>query len=479
VALADRRAAPGAPAPAAAAQVRRDLARSTGQPLDAALRQRMERRVDSTPASVGLGYRGLEAAADRSAGNGEPRLGDRRAIDFSTVRLHADGHAASAARQLGARAFTIGEHVYADPTTLSADPAARDGLIAHELAHVAQQRQLRRTLIQPRLIATGDPNHIQRFIALASPAMEEQLQHDPATKTIAAVAPLRSPVAPPVFGIPLQSSVFFAAMHKIMDDPLQDAEAHFGVGQRNVGIGAFPLPENMTGPTEQRIDMDDIENIEAGAPGSGLGKIAHELSENYDAHRGRAEAGLDRFDSAHEVGVSAESDVTENTVGPGRRVASVDVPRQGYPRLRVQDFENYYLVFKITRNGADFTISDARHAPRVNVLTVTIDQYGPGSAMPTTGAAAIKTAAGAVAANPSATVRVEGFADTTGPTALNLISSGRRAEVVTAALIGAGVAEYRIHSVGLGDARPVAPNDTEPNRALNRRVVIIVDRPGP
>jgi flagellar motor protein MotB len=44
---------------------------------------------------------------------------------------------------------------------------------------------------------------------------------------------------------------------------------------------------------------------------------------------------------------------------------------------------------------------------------------------------------------------------------------------------GAGVDELRIHAVGLSDSQPVAPNDTEVNRAQNRRVVITVAQPAP
>jgi outer membrane protein OmpA-like peptidoglycan-associated protein len=37
-------------------------------------------------------------------------------------------------------------------------------------------------------------------------------------------------------------------------------------------------------------------------------------------------------------------------------------------------------------------------------------------------------------------------------------------------LAAKGVAPARIHSVGYGDTRPVAPNNSEANRAKNRRI---------
>ncbi|KQR15997.1 DUF4157 domain-containing protein [Cellulomonas sp. Leaf334] len=59
--------------------------------------------------------------------------------DFSTVRVHADERAGTAARGLRARAFTVGTDVVFAPGAYR--PATAEGrrLVAHELAHVAQQ----------------------------------------------------------------------------------------------------------------------------------------------------------------------------------------------------------------------------------------------------------------------------------------------------------------------------------------------------
>ena len=59
--------------------------------------------------------------------------------DFGRVRLHDDERAADSARQVSARAYTVGEHVVFGARP-SAD-AAGQRLLAHELAHVVQQRQ--------------------------------------------------------------------------------------------------------------------------------------------------------------------------------------------------------------------------------------------------------------------------------------------------------------------------------------------------
>src|SRR5688572_29694958 len=85
-------------------RVRRELTSSVGRPLDIDVRARMESRLRPPPAAEdGFGYRALEAAADSAAaGPRRPGASSPEAFapaDFTTVRLHTDGHAASAARR--------------------------------------------------------------------------------------------------------------------------------------------------------------------------------------------------------------------------------------------------------------------------------------------------------------------------------------------------------------------------------------------
>jgi len=65
----------------------------------------------------------------------EPRFG----VDFAAVRIHDDMRAAGSARAVAADAYTVGKHVVFDAGRF--DPHTDGGrhLLAHELAHVAQQ----------------------------------------------------------------------------------------------------------------------------------------------------------------------------------------------------------------------------------------------------------------------------------------------------------------------------------------------------
>jgi outer membrane protein OmpA-like peptidoglycan-associated protein len=69
---------------------------------------------------------------------------------------------------------------------------------------------------------------------------------------------------------------------------------------------------------------------------------------------------------------------------------------------------------------------------------------------------------------------LEGHTDSVGSPEFNQSLSLKRAEAVGAALRRLGVPEARMSSAGFGLNRPLAPNDTEVGRRLNRRVEIIV-----
>jgi outer membrane protein OmpA-like peptidoglycan-associated protein len=67
-------------------------------------------------------------------------------------------------------------------------------------------------------------------------------------------------------------------------------------------------------------------------------------------------------------------------------------------------------------------------------------------------------------------VDIEGHTDNRGSKAYNLKLSDRRAASVRAYLIKKGIAPDKLRSQGFGFSRPVAPNDTEEGREVNRRV---------
>ena len=75
--------------------------------------------------------------------------------DFSKVRVYTDARAAASARTLDARAYTIGQTIVFGAGEFA--PATREGrrLLAHELAHVAQQQR-------PGKGVSSDEGHSER-----------------------------------------------------------------------------------------------------------------------------------------------------------------------------------------------------------------------------------------------------------------------------------------------------------------------------
>jgi hypothetical protein len=104
--------------PAQAPPIVHDVLRSSGRPLEPAVRQTMESRFRH---------------------------------DFSRVRVHTDARAAESARAVGASAYTVGEHVAFAASRYSPGTPAGAHLLAHELVHVQQQAGSTSPTLMPRL----------------------------------------------------------------------------------------------------------------------------------------------------------------------------------------------------------------------------------------------------------------------------------------------------------------------------------------
>ncbi len=79
-------------------------------------------------------------------------------------------------------------------------------------------------------------------------------------------------------------------------------------------------------------------------------------------------------------------------------------------------------------------------------------------------------------ANPKAEIELSGHTSSEGDAALNRSLSYRRVKACKDYIVSKGVDRGRVIAHGYGPDRPVAPNDTEANRARNRRVEMRVAR---
>ena len=91
---------------------------------------------------------GAEAAAAAVSGGGRPLSASERAYfeprfarDFSAVRIHEGARAGAAARSIHAHAYTLGHDIAFAPAQYAPGSSGGKRLLAHELAHVVQQRR--------------------------------------------------------------------------------------------------------------------------------------------------------------------------------------------------------------------------------------------------------------------------------------------------------------------------------------------------
>ena len=84
-----------------------------------------------------------------------------------------------------------------------------------------------------------------------------------------------------------------------------------------------------------------------------------------------------------------------------------------------------------------------------------------------------RAAADVKAAGGKGTLKIIGYTDNTGSPAHNLDLSRRRAAAVAAGMRSLLEADVRLPTSGMGEADPVAPNETPQGRALNRRVSVV------
>lgn len=183
-----------------------------------------------------------------------------------------------------------------------------------------------------------------------------------------------------------------------------------------------------------------------------------------EAERARMDAAAAQAQAATAMG---QAEQAQRQAEEAQRQAAEADARTREAQARAAQLEALMtdLQAKKTERGLIITIGDVLFATAQATLNPN-------------GQAAVRKLAEALAQNPNRTVLVEGFTDSDGSDAYNQQLSERRASAVRSALLSMGVAAERISMRGYGKAFPVAVNDTPTNKALNRRVEIVVSNEG-
>lgn len=133
---------PGARQPATTGGTRGGVAVTGGSAQPEVVRQQ-----DTPPGTrdnrpqVPADFMGKLGPGDPLDANVRTRFEQSLGHDLADVRVHTDEPAQRAARQINARAFTFGRHIAFAPGQYQPGTPSGDRLLAHELAHVLQQRQ--------------------------------------------------------------------------------------------------------------------------------------------------------------------------------------------------------------------------------------------------------------------------------------------------------------------------------------------------
>ena len=121
----------------------------------------------------------------------------------------------------------------------------------------------------------------------------------------------------------------------------------------------------------------------------------------------------------------------------------------------------------------------AKKTERGMIITIGDVLFGTDQARLTpNGMNTVQKLADVLTQNPSRTVLVEGFTDSTGSAAHNQDLSERRAASVATALTGMSIPRERVAMRGYGQSYPAAGNDSASARQLNRRVEIVLSNEG-
>ena len=148
------------PSPQPASQTAVDAPRQTSASAETSRRESIDAYTQSRLQALATGGHRLPAAARDFF---EPRLG----FDFSRIRIHRDAAAAELAADLDARAFTLGQHIVFNRNAWAPETAAGREVLAHELAHVAQQAARPQMAAQIHRDAAAKPTPAQMALAKA------------------------------------------------------------------------------------------------------------------------------------------------------------------------------------------------------------------------------------------------------------------------------------------------------------------------
>lgn len=151
---------------------------------------------------------------------------------------------------------------------------------------------------------------------------------------------------------------------------------------------------------------------------------------------------------AENVTAAIEVDPGVESTFSNFRIPLIFIQFQPIPQWNLR-IENDVITGAL-RGGATFPFGSSELTPQLEAL--------------------LDIATGILLRNPTLGATIEGHTDSVGSDAFNQRLSEARAESAAVYLVAAGIDPARLTTAGFGESRPIASNDTEEGRAINRRI---------
>ncbi len=172
--------------------------------------------------------------------------------------------------------------------------------------------------------------------------------------------------------------------------------------------------------------------------------------------------------------INTNSDEINFFVAPDGKTAFISSQRDG--GAGGYDIYTFELPEEIRSDSANYlsTVDVVELAPGDALVLQNIQFEYNSSALTDDSQAGIMMLTDFLKRNPELRVELAGHTDNVGSENYNKKLSADRAVVVRKALIDNGIDEMRLTAQGYGSTKPLAPNDSEAHRALNRRTEMII-----
>ena len=148
----------------------------------------------------------------------------------------------------------------------------------------------------------------------------------------------------------------------------------------------------------------------------------------------------------------------------------IALEKKDFPSSSIQIVQQAAFKQTIEKITSDKIVEDLTKAGK-SILYINFDVDK--STLTNDGAELVNEIADALKKDTTLKISVEGHTDNTGDGTHNKKLSTQRAEAVVTALVGKGITKDRLVAKGLGAENPLVANDSDENKAKNRRVELV------